>query len=204
MTDHNSLARAAHVARASDSAVAASLEALRASLDALADATGSVSTASMADLNAILGQINAAADGVAVAAVDIATAVASLTSPPASSLNATPAPAPAAAPAPAPALPAPAPAAPAAPVFHTTGPWIAGRLFSIPPLEPLQAVPDNGERWFAITRGRYVGLTNNGAISLNATTGISGGLGDRLASQALALQYFNAALDANAVVVTQI
>ncbi|KAJ7018724.1 hypothetical protein C8F04DRAFT_1277240 [Mycena alexandri] len=57
------------------------------------------------------------------------------------------------------------------------------------------------EKWFAITRGRYVGLTINSAISLNVVTGVPSGLSERFNSQAEALQHFNAALAAHAIAV---
>jgi hypothetical protein len=65
----------------------------------------------------------------------------------------------------------------------------------------LTAIPDNGEKWFAITRGRYVGLTTNSAISLAAVTGVPGALSDRCSTQTDALQHFNGALALNAVAV---
>ncbi|KAJ7169145.1 hypothetical protein C8R43DRAFT_945104 [Mycena crocata] len=82
-----------------------------------------------------------------------------------------------------------------------TGPWIAGNLYGVVPTAHIVAVPDHNEKWFAITRGKYIGLTKNSAISLNAVTGVSSGLADRCSSQADTVEYFNEALDAGAVVV---
>ncbi|KAJ7040188.1 hypothetical protein C8F04DRAFT_1178283 [Mycena alexandri] len=82
-----------------------------------------------------------------------------------------------------------------------TGPWVTGTLYGVVPLAPLTAIPDNNEKWFAITRGRYVGLTTNSAISLNAVTGVSSGLSNRLSSQAEALHHFNTVLAAHAIAV---
>ncbi|KAJ7670621.1 hypothetical protein DFH06DRAFT_1124936 [Mycena polygramma] len=82
----------------------------------------------------------------------------------------------------------------------STGPWVAG-LYDVIPAEPLRAIPDNGDKWYAITRGKYVGLTRNSAVSLNAVTGISTGLAEKHNSQADALDYFNAALATDAVAV---
>ncbi|KAJ7707283.1 hypothetical protein B0H16DRAFT_1746504 [Mycena metata] len=82
-----------------------------------------------------------------------------------------------------------------------TGPWVTGTLYGVVPLAPLTAIPDDHEKWFAITRGRYVGLTTNSAISLNAVTGVPSGLSDRLSSQAEALHHFNTALAAHAIAV---
>ncbi|KAJ7023320.1 hypothetical protein C8F04DRAFT_1193570 [Mycena alexandri] len=83
----------------------------------------------------------------------------------------------------------------------STGPWVAGTLYGVVPLGPLTAVPDRNDKWFAITRGCYVGLTTTSAISLNVVTGVPSGLSDRLNSQAEALQHFNAALSAHAIAV---
>ncbi|KAJ7022831.1 hypothetical protein C8F04DRAFT_1272129 [Mycena alexandri] len=82
-----------------------------------------------------------------------------------------------------------------------TGPWVTGTLYGVVPLGPITAIPDSNEKWFAITRGRYVGLTINSAISLNAVTGVPSGLSERFNSQAEALQHFNAALAAHAIAV---
>ncbi|KAJ7017741.1 hypothetical protein C8F04DRAFT_1278923 [Mycena alexandri] len=82
-----------------------------------------------------------------------------------------------------------------------TAPWIAGNLYGVVPQAPLTAIPDRNEKWFAITRGRYVGLTTNSAVSLNAVAGVPSGLSDRCASQAEALQHFNVALAAHAVAI---
>ncbi|KAJ7080721.1 hypothetical protein C8R43DRAFT_1143068 [Mycena crocata] len=91
--------------------------------------------------------------------------------------------------------------APAPGFIRGTGPWIAGNLYGVVPTAHIIAVPDHNEKWFAITRGKYVGLTKNSAISLNAVTGVSSALSDRCSSQADAVEYFNEALDAGAVVV---
>jgi hypothetical protein len=73
------------------------------------------------------------------------------------------------------------------------GPWTAGLLYGVIPNGPLTAVPDNGGKWFAITRGKYIGLTQNSAISLNAVTGISTGLSEKFSNQSDALNHFNGA-----------
>jgi hypothetical protein len=104
-----------------------------------------------------------------------------------------------------PAVPPPQPAAVVQPQSGTLiqghGPWVAGILFTVIPRTALAAVADNGEKWFAITRGKYVGLTKNSAISLNAVTGVSTGLSEKFSSQADALNHFNAALVTGAVAV---
>ncbi|KAJ7143246.1 hypothetical protein C8R46DRAFT_1233022 [Mycena filopes] len=87
-----------------------------------------------------------------------------------------------------------------APVTTAAGPpWVAGTIYSVVPSAPLTAIPDRGEKWFAITRGRYVGLTPNSAISLGAVTGVSTALSGKHSSQQAALAHFNAALQTGAV-----
>ncbi|KAJ7917018.1 hypothetical protein B0H13DRAFT_2322797 [Mycena leptocephala] len=166
-------------------AVHSTLQNLVLSLDTLRVATASLASSPVSELFTVLNGITIASDAVAAAAADVEAAVALATA--ASS----------------PAVPAPTPTAPAVPGLRTSGPWLAGLLYAVTPLAPLTAVADNGDKWFAITRGRYVGLTKNSAISHNAVTGISSGLSDKCGSQAEALEYFNGALGVGAVVVTQ-
>jgi hypothetical protein len=87
--------------------------------------------------------------------------------------------------------------------FHSAAPWLAGCLYTVMPPAPLSPspAPNHTDKWFAITCGRYVGLTTNSAISLNAVTGVPGGLSEKLATQAEALQHFNDALAANAIAI---
>jgi hypothetical protein len=103
------------------------------------------------------------------------------------------------------ATPAAPPAATVAPgnagFLHFAVPWIASNLYGVVPLAPLTAVPDHGEKWFAITRGKYVGLTTNFPISLNAVTGVPSSLSDKFTTQGEALQHFNEALGAQAVAI---
>jgi hypothetical protein len=82
-----------------------------------------------------------------------------------------------------------------------SGPWIAGTLYGVVPETDLVAIADNSEKWYAITRGKYVSVTTNSAISLNATVGISSGLSDKCSSQAAALLHFNSARQINAIAV---
>ncbi|KAJ7672459.1 hypothetical protein DFH06DRAFT_1319876 [Mycena polygramma] len=96
---------------------------------------------------------------------------------------------------------APGPPAPPSSMFRTTGPWIAGSLYTVIPAEPLAAVPDNTDKWFAITSGKYVGLTKNAALSLAAVVGVSNALSTSFTSQTEALEHFNSALEGNAIAV---
>ncbi|KAJ7490098.1 hypothetical protein B0H11DRAFT_2229615 [Mycena galericulata] len=86
-------------------------------------------------------------------------------------------------------------AAPAArPGLQNTGPWIVGELYNVVPGGPLAPVPDQGEKWYAITKGRYVGVTNNAAVADGAVIGVSHALRVHYDSQTLALAAFNLAL----------
>ncbi|KAJ7768831.1 hypothetical protein B0H16DRAFT_1716032 [Mycena metata] len=107
------------------------------------------------------------------------------------------------------ALPAPVPvalqvvpaAAPAPFVLSQTAPWVAGHLYTVLPATTLTAVPDNGGKWFSITRGRYVGLTQDPSVSSNAVMGVSNAATLKLANQTAALNHFNTALAARSVAV---
>ncbi|KAJ6489314.1 hypothetical protein C8R47DRAFT_1215661 [Mycena vitilis] len=101
---------------------------------------------------------------------------------------------------------APAPAASTAPAqangfVRLTGPWIAGRVYSVIPTANLASVADNGGKWFSITRGKYIGLTQNSAVALTAVTGISTGLMQKFSNQTDALNNFNSALASGALAV---
>ncbi|KAJ7455966.1 hypothetical protein B0H11DRAFT_2244309 [Mycena galericulata] len=192
MTDHNNLAPAASpAAGASLTSIYVALNDLATAVDTIKVSTAIVMTASVADITSGLADVNDAADLVSQAANNVYAAVSNA---PAHVLAAV-------------ATAAATAAAPAAPVpvggglARTTGPWISGNLYSIIPLAPLQAIPDNGEKWFAITRGKYVGLTKNSAISLNAVSGVPGALAEKFSSQSDALEYFNGALTSGAVAV---
>ncbi|KAJ7662256.1 hypothetical protein DFH06DRAFT_1325574 [Mycena polygramma] len=49
-----------------------------------------------------------------------------------------------------------------------TGPWVAGAVYGVVPAGPLAVVPEANQvhtgKWYAITRGRYVGVTHSTAI----------------------------------------
>lgn len=78
-----------------------------------------------------------------------------------------------------------------------TGPWIAGEVYGIVPDGPLDMVPDQSERWYAITKGRYVGVTNSVAVADGSVTRVSHALRASYGSQAEAVQAFNNALAAH-------
>ncbi|KAJ7758060.1 hypothetical protein B0H16DRAFT_1721169 [Mycena metata] len=82
-----------------------------------------------------------------------------------------------------------------------SAPWAAGFLYGVVPPVALSAVPDNGGKWFAITRGSYIGLTQNSAISLHAVSGYSTALSEKFSNQTDALDHFNAALASGALAI---
>ncbi|KAJ7811361.1 hypothetical protein B0H13DRAFT_2383927 [Mycena leptocephala] len=84
--------------------------------------------------------------------------------------------------------------APATAGVRMTGPWVAGAIYGVVPAGPLAIVPDNGEKWYAITKGRYVGVTNNLAIADAAVTRVSHALRASYSSQVDAVAAFNQAL----------
>ncbi|KAJ7669899.1 hypothetical protein DFH06DRAFT_1125308 [Mycena polygramma] len=109
-------------------------------------------------------------------------------------------------------VPTPAPASTTAPApagFHTTGPWVAGALYVVVPSAPLMPivetdiVPDGeeGPKWYAITRGHYIGVTLSNPLAVNAVVGVSHSGMKGYKTQALALAAFNEMLRYNMVAV---
>ncbi|KAK6993082.1 hypothetical protein R3P38DRAFT_3224092 [Favolaschia claudopus] len=154
------------------------------------------------------GAAPAAAD-TAAALQTVLAAMAHLTMPSSTPTPSAP-PAPTASPAiaaPAPAAPAPAPVTPPVPAgLRTQGPWLAGWLYLVVPPQHLQHIaeptydnPDDAPRWYSINKGRYVGVTTNNGLALNAVSGVSGSKKHR--SQVAALAAFNQMLDYGMVAV---
>ncbi|KAJ7079328.1 hypothetical protein C8R43DRAFT_951858 [Mycena crocata] len=85
---------------------------------------------------------------------------------------------------------------PAPTYIRRSGPWVAGEIYGVVPTGPLILVPDNGEKWYAITKGRYVGCTPSVAIADSAVTCVSHALRTGYGSQQLAVAAFNDALAA--------
>ncbi|CAK5283697.1 unnamed protein product [Mycena citricolor] len=88
-----------------------------------------------------------------------------------------------------------------APQISNTAPWVAGTFYSVVPRGELQPIHDKGEKWYAVTRGKWVGVTNNTALAVNATTGRSAGFQKGYDNQSLALSAFNTALAMEAILV---
>ncbi|KAJ7983072.1 hypothetical protein DFH06DRAFT_1318531 [Mycena polygramma] len=81
--------------------------------------------------------------------------------------------------------------------IQRTGPWIVGELYGVVPAGPLAMIPDVGEKWYAITKGRYVGITNSTAIADGAVSRVSHALRSVFDTQQEAVEAFNVALAAN-------
>ncbi|KAJ6450343.1 hypothetical protein C8R47DRAFT_1206499 [Mycena vitilis] len=201
MTDHNNLvsapapapsagAPAAEAGNAppvlTSSPSAEQRDRLRSALEEMASATNALEATSVAVGNTTVSQVYMVLADLAVATAAVTDATAALEAAAAVFL-------------PVPSPPSPATVLPS--LFRTTGPWIAGNLFVVVPAEPLAAVPDNNDKWFAITSGKYVGLTKNAALSLAAVVGVSNALSTSFSSQADALDHFNSALAGNAIAV---
>ncbi|KAJ7479911.1 hypothetical protein FB451DRAFT_1395474 [Mycena latifolia] len=100
---------------------------------------------------------------------------------------------------PAAALQAPAPMLPAPPapsvVLQSTGPWVAGTLYSVVPPQDLVTIPGHDdELWYTILRGKYIGVVQDHTLALDAMVGISNNAMKSYKTQALAVAAFNAGL----------
>ncbi|KAJ7033982.1 hypothetical protein C8F04DRAFT_1260479 [Mycena alexandri] len=86
--------------------------------------------------------------------------------------------------------------------IHADGPWISGRFFSVLPPSPLAPITDLDQTWYAVIKGRYVGVTPDNALDGAATVRVSGAGHKGYTTQAAALTAFNRALEGNLVVVS--
>ncbi|KAJ6503158.1 hypothetical protein C8R47DRAFT_1067270 [Mycena vitilis] len=87
------------------------------------------------------------------------------------------------------------------PQIRSCGPWVAGPLFSVVPSSPLLATTDTDDTWYAVTKGRYIGVTNVHALEQVAIMRISAAAHKAYSTQAAALRAFNLALEGNWVVI---
>ncbi|KAJ7618939.1 hypothetical protein DFH06DRAFT_1342506 [Mycena polygramma] len=97
-----------------------------------------------------------------------------------------------------PAAPVVATAPPVAAGFRTHGPWVAGGLYIVVPAAELlpiaeSPVPEGEEppKWYAITRGKYVGVTLSNQLAQHAILGVSRNGMKGYGTQTLALAAFN-------------
>ncbi|KAJ7173033.1 hypothetical protein C8R43DRAFT_944075 [Mycena crocata] len=95
------------------------------------------------------------------------------------------------------------PVSPAAPaLFHTHGPWVVKNLYIVVPTSPMMAIVEDdeeGKLWYAITRGRFVGITLSSALATNSTTRVPAGTQKSFKTQAGAVAAFNELLGFNMV-----
>ncbi|KAK6971662.1 hypothetical protein R3P38DRAFT_3241933 [Favolaschia claudopus] len=97
-------------------------------------------------------------------------------------------------------VPPPAPGAglPAALVslLRSGGPYTANEVFSTVPTQPLTAIEEEAPapEWYAILRGRFVGVVDEYLLSDFAITGVARGARKAYDTQANALRAFNKAL----------
>ncbi|KAJ7117330.1 hypothetical protein C8R43DRAFT_960628 [Mycena crocata] len=78
--------------------------------------------------------------------------------------------------------------------FLTHGPWVVKSLYLVVPTAPLMAVVEADEEdkyWYAITSGRWVGITLNNTLAVRAVTGARGSHMKGYKTQAEALAAFN-------------
>ncbi|KAJ7649148.1 hypothetical protein DFH06DRAFT_1332169 [Mycena polygramma] len=119
---------------------------------------------------------------------------------PAASTAPVPAPAASTAPAPAPATRTPPGAGLPAPLLallrDADGPFLANEVFSAVPSQALGPIEEDvpAPEWYAITRGRFVGVVDQFALSAVAISGVAHGARKSYTTQALALDAFNKAL----------
>ncbi|KAK7023737.1 hypothetical protein R3P38DRAFT_3534384 [Favolaschia claudopus] len=86
--------------------------------------------------------------------------------------------------------------APLVPHLRTEGPYQANEVFVVAPAECLAAVEEEerAPEWYSITRGRFVGVVDQHALSELAISGVAGAARKAYESQAQALAAFNKAL----------
>jgi hypothetical protein len=68
-------------------------------------------------------------------------------------------------------------------------------MFSVVPPSPLAGTGETNETWYAITRGRFVGVTNMHALDQAAIMRVSGAAHRGYTTQAAAVRAFNFALE---------
>ncbi|KAJ7709326.1 hypothetical protein B0H16DRAFT_1745866 [Mycena metata] len=76
------------------------------------------------------------------------------------------------------------------------GPFLANEVFSVPPSQPLDPIEEEvpAPKWYAITRGRFVGVVDQYALAETAISGVGGSAHKSHSTQSLALDAFNRAL----------
>ncbi|KAK6997416.1 hypothetical protein R3P38DRAFT_2797728 [Favolaschia claudopus] len=93
--------------------------------------------------------------------------------------------------------------APLIELLRTDGPFLANEVFSVAPTSPLQAVPEEtpAKEWYAVFRGRFVGVVNQYALADFAVAGVGQGARKMYDTQSEALAAFNDTLTWGGVIV---
>jgi hypothetical protein len=77
---------------------------------------------------------------------------------------------------------------------------VVGVVYTVVPPHPLAPLSyDDGEPWYGILKGKYVGVTQNHALALDGIIGVSRNSMRSYKSQVAAVDAFNAALTAGVV-----
>ncbi|KAJ7029548.1 hypothetical protein C8F04DRAFT_1264813 [Mycena alexandri] len=76
------------------------------------------------------------------------------------------------------------------------GPFLANEVFSATPSQPLEVIEEevDAPEWYAITRGRFVGVVDQYALSAVAISGVAHAARKAYTTQHLAVAAFNQAL----------
>ncbi|KAK7031311.1 hypothetical protein R3P38DRAFT_2773876 [Favolaschia claudopus] len=86
--------------------------------------------------------------------------------------------------------------APLLELLRNEGPYLANEVFSCVPTQPLEAIPEDtpAPEWYAITKGRFVGVVDQYALCDFASTGVAHAARKAYDNQQQALTAFNKAL----------
>ncbi|KAJ7180033.1 hypothetical protein C8R43DRAFT_941763 [Mycena crocata] len=81
-------------------------------------------------------------------------------------------------------------------LLRTEGPYAANEVYSVVPLAPLEAIEEDSPapEWYAIIRGRFVGVVDEFALTEVAIRGVTHCTRKTYTTQAEALRAFNSAL----------
>ncbi|KAJ7774227.1 hypothetical protein DFH07DRAFT_952483 [Mycena maculata] len=86
--------------------------------------------------------------------------------------------------------------APLLALLRTEGPYDANQVYLVVPTEPLQPIEEEepAPEWYAVTRGHFVGVVDQFALSAIAISGVAHAARKAYTTQRLALDAFNQAL----------
>ncbi|KAK6974633.1 hypothetical protein R3P38DRAFT_3239290 [Favolaschia claudopus] len=88
-------------------------------------------------------------------------------------------------------------------LLRSDGPFLANEVFSVAPTSPLQAIPEDppAKEWYAVFRGRFVGVFNQYSLADFAVAGVGQGARKMYDTQGEALAAFNDTLTWGGVIV---